>query len=188
MDGLIIRNPCDMVKAPHQKKSHVGKALNKTDLARLLNALTKLENKTYPNARDAQDQKTSDRAHAMLVRLIISTGMTQGEALALSWEDVDLRNATLTVRHTLDKVTGKPKEPKTEAGNRAISLDRKIVRKLSSWKGQQRAFLNYLGIEQVEATPVITGKTGEYLKSTNLCHRVVEEVSRGQQAARCPLA
>lgn len=169
MDGLIIRNPCDLVKAPHQKKSHVGKALSKTDLTRLLNALTKLENKTYPNARDAQDQKISNRAHAMLVRLIISTGMRQGEALALSWEDIDLRNATLTVRHTLDKVTGKPKEPKTEAGNRTISLDQEIVRKLGSWKSQQRTYLNYLGIEQVEATPVITGKTGEYLKSTNLC-------------------
>ena len=46
-----------------------------------------------------------DRLEALYV-LAVSTGMRQGELLALKWQDVDLENATLSVRRTLTKSGG----------------------------------------------------------------------------------
>ncbi len=41
-----------------------------------------------------------DRWSALYV-LVVTTGLRQGELLGLRWEDVDLKSATLRVRHTL---------------------------------------------------------------------------------------
>jgi hypothetical protein len=48
-----------------------------------------------------------------LVVLSATTGMRQGEALALRWDDVDLDAATLTVRATLDPHTREAAPTKT---------------------------------------------------------------------------
>jgi integrase len=46
----------------------------------------------------------------------LTTGLRRGELLALRWEDLDLDAGTLTVRHSLQMVDGKPTlvEPKSE--------------------------------------------------------------------------
>ena len=48
MDDLVLRNPCDAVRKPKQKKSEIGKALNRSEITSLMRALDKLENKEYP--------------------------------------------------------------------------------------------------------------------------------------------
>jgi integrase len=58
-------------------------------------------------------------------RLAATTGMRRGELLGLSWGDIDLDGARLTVRRQLIRIgrrTGFGR-PKTEAGRRCISLD-----------------------------------------------------------------
>jgi integrase len=60
-----------------------------------------------------------------LYKLAVTTGMRLGELLALRWENVDIRNRFLAVRHTLAAdENGKrvPAEPKTEASKRRIDL------------------------------------------------------------------
>jgi integrase len=64
-----------------------------------------------------------NRLHALFV-LLLTTGCRIGEALALHWEDVDLKAGRLTIRRSLEELSGKLrlKEPKTESGKRVVVL------------------------------------------------------------------
>ena len=56
---------------------------------------------------------------------LLCTGMRKSEALALTWNDVDLKNKEIRVTKSLDYTVGaRPtvKEPKTEAGNRVVPI------------------------------------------------------------------
>lgn len=48
VDGIILRNPCNMVEASRQKKSKVGKALDKDGVSNLMSVLDRLEATRYP--------------------------------------------------------------------------------------------------------------------------------------------
>jgi integrase len=73
-----------------------------------------------------------------LVVLALATGCRQGELLALSWEDVDLTNATLTVRRSLAQTDEGflVKEPKTAASRRTITLPGLAVSVLTEHKAE----------------------------------------------------
>jgi integrase len=57
--------------------------------------------------------------------LAVTTGMRNGELLALQWKDVDLEDLTLRVRRSV--FNGVVSPPKTEAGSRTIRLTRMAV-------------------------------------------------------------
>jgi integrase len=66
--------------------------------------------------------------------------MRQGELLGLRWEDVDLRRATLTVRHSLTRLPGRRyvlTEPKTERSRRTIPLLPPVVKALTELRRSQ---------------------------------------------------
>lgn len=168
MDGIMLRNPCDMVEAPKQKKSKVGKALDKDGVLNLMLALDRLEATKYPLAKDAQQKATTNMAHATAIRLILATGLRQGELLALSWGDIDFTNQLLSVRRTLDKTTGELKAPKTDSGIRDIALDEQTLSDLRRWRIAQSRYLNTLGIEPGSSTPVITNAAGERQDASGL--------------------
>jgi integrase len=56
-------------------------------------------------ARRLLDAAEGDRLEALYV-LAVTTGMRQGELLALRWQDVDLKNGTISVRRTLTRNGG----------------------------------------------------------------------------------
>src|SRR5918997_978168 len=74
-------------------------------------------------ARRLLEAAHGDRFEALYV-LALHTGMRQGELLALKWQDVDLENATLSVRRTITKSGGRLflGEPKTKKSRRTIDL------------------------------------------------------------------
>lgn len=53
--------------------------------------------------------------------LAVNTGLRHGEISALAWEDIDLRNWTITVSRNI-ALKGHFTPPKTECGNRVITL------------------------------------------------------------------
>jgi integrase len=71
-----------------------------------------------------------------LIVLALATGCRQGELLALTWEDIDLVKATLTVRRSLAQTDGgfEVKEPKTAASRRTITLPDLAVSVLTAHK------------------------------------------------------
>lgn len=64
-----------------------------------------------------------DRLEALWI-LLITTGLRRGEALGLTWEDIDLESQTLTVRRSLGHVGPdlRFQEPKTESSKRTIAM------------------------------------------------------------------
>jgi integrase len=80
-----------------------------------------------------------DRLHALFVTAL-GTGMRQGELLGLRWVDVDLEHARLTVRHALQRVSGKLVllEPKTERSRRTVALPGIVVSALLAHRTRQK--------------------------------------------------
>jgi integrase len=66
--------------------------------------------------------------------------MRRGEVLGLQWEDIDLENKILRVRHSYTKVGKENKlvEPKTDLSIRTIALLPYTVRELQQYKDQRK--------------------------------------------------
>ena len=86
------------------------------------------------------------------VYLIIFTGLRRGEALALTWEKLDLEGRKLRVEASLvtAKGGGIVKRPKTESGRRTVDLDVETVAVLREHKNRQQELSDQLGVELPE--------------------------------------
>ena len=74
-----------------------------------------------------------------LWKVFINTGLRRGEALALTWEDIDLTNQTLTVRRSLS-IVGRElrfQEPKTESSRRTIAVGPATIASLKAHRQDQ---------------------------------------------------
>jgi integrase len=81
----------------------------------------------------------SDRNHVLYV-LALSTGMRQGEMLALRWSDVDLSRGTLSVAGNLQRPNSGMRlsaDTKTRSGRRRITLTPEAVEALARHRDQQ---------------------------------------------------
>jgi integrase len=119
--GMIPRNVCDIVDKPKSTKKEIYPL--SAEQARLF--LTEAEN---------------DRLHALHV-LAITTGIRQGELLALHWENVNLEAGTVSIRYTLRFVKGEPvlAPPKSAKSRRLIDLPALAVTALWEHKRQMLA-------------------------------------------------
>ena len=79
--------------------------------------------------------------------LALATGMRRGELLALRWSEVDLDGGVVTVERSVEEtgtsLTIKP--PKTEAGNRAITIPANAVTMLRAHRAEQMRLRLALG-------------------------------------------
>ncbi len=84
--------------------------------------------------------KSESRYYAMYLTAIATT-MGPGELFGLQWKSVDLKNATLSVEHSLQDIRGalKLKEPKNESREREIALPPIVVEALREHEKKQRA-------------------------------------------------
>ena len=98
------------------------------------------------------------------------TGLRRGELFALEWSDVNLSEAVLVVRRSLQEISGKlkVKEPKTEAGRRAVSLDAKAIEALRS---RMKKALDE-GFEPVQVPLVFPNIRGGYLRGSAFANYV----------------
>jgi integrase len=99
---------------------------------------------TKEEARTFLAEAESD-TYSPLWRLLLSTGLRPGEALGPRWRDIDLDQATLSVRQAVvvlpakDGEKARPviQEPKSKAANRTIDLDPATVAALRVHKDRQ---------------------------------------------------
>lgn len=82
---------------------------------------------------------TRPHRHYALFYLFLSTGLRQGEALALRWSDVEADH--LVVRRTITRVAGRVEftTPKTAKGERVVTLSSDVVAVLEAHRVQQAA-------------------------------------------------
>jgi integrase len=117
----------------------------------------------------SQDQArhllTASRGRVIYTLLVVAigTGCRQGEMLALTWDDIDLRKGTLSVRRCLSETKQGfiLKEPKTAAGRRTITLPDFVVEALVTHK----ASMLQAGLV---GAPVFCAKTGNHLFKRNV--------------------
>ena len=108
--GAVARNVADLVTPPRAAR-HEWQALSPEQ------------------ARAFLEAAQGDRFHALYV-LALSTGMRQGELLALRWQDLDLEKGTAQVRGSLEQGTRAIAETKTGGSRRQVTLTRAAVEAL----------------------------------------------------------
>lgn len=108
-----------------------------------------------------------DRLEALYL-LCLTTGLRQGEALALRWSDLNLPARTLTVTRSLAVVRGKfvVKEPKNESSKRTVPLSATAVAALQAHRARQHAERLRLGAAWVKSDLVFSDEGGHYLHRT----------------------
>lgn len=126
--GLITANPTKLVTRPIQNELEEEKEPNfytKEELSRFFECLEKENNpKIYA-----------------LFRVLAFTGMRKGEALALTWGDIDFDNNAAIVSKTLTRGENSRlivQAPKTVNSKRVVSLDDKTIGTLKQWRSTQR--------------------------------------------------
>jgi integrase len=113
-----------------------------------------------------------DRLEALYV-LAVTTGMRQGEMLAIKWQDIDMKNATLSVRRTLTRSGGRLLlgEPKTKKSRRTIHLTEAAVRALREHLSRQIEEIERLGDLYSDDGLVFTSEVGTLVNPSNLRQR-----------------
>lgn len=113
--SLVAHNVAERVQSPPSRQKEIH-PLTRKQVASLL------------------DAAKGDRLEALYV-LAFSTGMRQGELLALAWGDIDLDSGTLRVSRSIH--AGKISEPKTKSSSRTIKLTRRAVAALEHLREHQ---------------------------------------------------
>jgi integrase len=115
--GLVARNVASLVSPPRAPRHE-------------MHTLTTEQARAFLQATE------SDRFHALYV-LAVSTGMRQGELLALRWQDVGLERGTVQVRASLEIGTRRIAEAKTAGSRRQVTLTRAAVEALRDHRTRQ---------------------------------------------------
>lgn len=148
-DGLIARNPAALVRPPRIERTE-ARHLSLAEVSALLEGAR--ETRYYP-----------------LLRLIATTGLRKGEALALTWDAVDLERGEVQVRATLTRIEGQlvVSAPKTAQSRRVLPLAPAEVAMLAAHREHQAVELSRLGEWQPDCF-VFTTETGEPMDPRNV--------------------
>jgi len=105
-----------------------------------------------------------------LFRVLAYTGIRRGECLALTWHDINFKQATLSVNKSIAQGTGGKQiiqPPKTNTGKRLITLDAETVRCLKRWRVRQQRVYLMLGFNTMQPGQLIFANTKNGMKSLN---------------------
>jgi integrase len=163
-DGLIPCNAAAGLKVPRITREEI-RPLTGEESRRLLEAVR------------------GKRLEALCV-LALSTGMRQGELLALKWEDVELEGGRLRVRRTLTHaynafVLG---EPKTNNSRRTIRLTKGTVTALQDHLSRQLGEIENMGSLYQPGGLIFATEAGTIINPSNIRNRSLKPLLR--QASR----
>lgn len=156
---IITRNPISHTTPPKTSKQATS-FLDEKQANLLMSAL-----ETHP-----------DFQFRTAISLLLFTGMRGGELCALLWDNVDLENGVIYIRHTLAANKAKNPQhgnfylqsPKTETGERYVMIPPAMVALLMEHKRRQEEQRAAFGPECVERGTVFTAVKGDYLNEGGL--------------------
>jgi integrase len=151
--NMIPRNATDAVKAPRPAPEEMH-PLSPVEARKLIEAVR------------------GDKLEALYV-LAVHTGMRQGELLALKWEDIDLIEEVIRIRHTLVRSGGRISigEPKTKGSRRTVHLTDAAAEALKTHLEQQLEDIERLGDLYRDHGLVFTSQVGTLINPSNLRRR-----------------
>ena len=159
---IIKTNPFRQIVNPSQlTKKHISKndRRKKTKVLKFYTKgqLTTFLNQTKIKADSLTDKQKVQKYYAQLdyalFRLLAYSGFRIGEALALTWEDIDFDENMIDINKTLSKVEDGGyviEDPKNDASYRKISMDILTMQILKKWKLVQNELLLKYGLTKNE--------------------------------------
>ncbi len=126
MDGALITNPLLAVKRPRQERRQAV-ALEPEEIERLREVIT-------------------DAVYKRLIHVALATGLRRGEIQALTWDDIDFKEARLSVNQSVIRENGHEVVStalKTKSSRRTITIDEKTIAVLQT----QRAYCQSLMLQ-----------------------------------------
>lgn len=132
--GKIQKNPCEGVSIKGKDKKQDIKYVDSENVGALLKEAYKY-----------------GYIYWIFFKVLIETGMRKGEAAALQWTDIDLKENTISITKTLDFQADSPDElfgdPKTYKSNRIITISQSLANDLQfhlKYQNQNKLALNEL--------------------------------------------
>lgn len=171
--GIVEINPCQSVIVPQVKLEKSNKELKfytKDELSQLFSYVESLPSGQWSN-----------EYFKALLRVLVATGVRIGEAMALSWSDIDLENQTISVSKTTVRRFQIQDTPKSNKSNRVITMNDKAVSILKSWFFFQKKHFMKLGNPQQNLVfPKIEGGVMDY-------HNLIYKMNNIIKDAELPL-
>lgn len=169
--GILRENPVQKIKVTKDEKEDKIKFFTVEELERFLDACAPVKKTKY---RHLQKYRT-------LFGLISRTGLRIGEALALTWDDIDFKEGTLSVSKTLIyPLNSDPRvtTPKTKSSIRKLTLDAYALDLLKKHKvNMAECILMYAGFKRSDQNLVFHQEDGRWLR-INVVREYMNEVCR----------
>lgn len=146
--GFMRESPCHNVILPKKKGKNKKPVLDEEQTKRFMELL---------------DTKKWDEDFKRIIKVLLYTGMRCGECLALSWEDVDFKNKTISINHNLADVGGKHylTTPKTESSIRVIGMSDALADIFREQQAYQQKAISYIN-NFAHPEMIFTSNLGNY--------------------------
>lgn len=144
---IIQENPCDRIRLPKNKVDTDLHYFTLDQADRFLDSLTREYTIEHPEIVRSNGRKipaytetvTTPFQYVPFFYLAIYGGFRRSELIALTWNDIDFDNKTVSINKAITKTKEGQfvKETKTVAGNREIMLPSQCFNVLKEWKLKQ---------------------------------------------------
>lgn len=147
--GFIRDTPCRNVILPKDRSKKKKPVLDEEQAKRFMELL---------------ETKSFDLDVKRMIKVLLYTGLRSGEMLALSWEDIDFDEMTISVNHNLADVGGKHwlTTPKTESSIRTIGMSAALAKIFREQKSYQEQLISALGGKFAHSEIVFTSANGNF--------------------------
>ena len=156
-DGLIQTNPADLVVMPHAAQ-FTGTFYTEAQMRDLLTAVK--NERLYP-----------------IIYVTALYGLRRSEVLGLKWDSINFAMQTLTIRHTVARVTKVVEKNKTKNASsfRSFPLADDAVRLFKILLQQEQIYRNHFGKDYIDNDYVFTWEDGHPYSPDYVSHTVTAQ-------------